>query len=53
MHKQGNEVGPALGVYVYEQILQRLEEDPKISSKRLAAAIEVSKTKVLQAFPKK
>lgn len=52
VQKQKNEVGPALDVYVEEHILERVREDPEISSRRLAAEIGVSKHKVLQTLHK-
>lgn len=52
VQKQHNEVGPAQDVYVDEEILHRVEEDPEISSRKLAAAIGVSKTKVLKTLHK-
>lgn len=53
VHKERSEVGAApLDVYVEEQILDRVREDPEISSRNLAGEIGVSKTKVLSVLHK-
>lgn len=44
VQKPCNEVGPALDHNVDKQILQRVEENPEISSRRLAATIKERKT---------
>lgn len=53
VHKERSEVGAApVEVYVEEQILERVREDPDISSRNLAGEIGVSKTKVLSVLQK-
>lgn len=48
VHKERSEPGAAPSdVYVEEQILDRIREDPKISSRNLARETGVSKTTVL------
>ena len=45
-------MGPAVDVFVEEHILERVEEDRELSSRKLAAEIGVSKNKLLQTFHK-
>lgn len=48
--KQRNEVGPAQNIAVEEQILDRVNENPRLSSRQLATEIGTSHTKILKVL---